>query len=362
MRSPLVRFLPFLLLLGGCSRLFHPIPKEWLPVPAATLIRSVALSSDGKVAPSPKPAVPTAPKGSIVATNNAIANGLKLLTEPFQAIDSFDLSDSRGEVVFSAKRDGDFDIGLVAVEGSDISWVPDDPADEVAVKWAPKGSKISYIVRTRFGDAVRTVHVPTAANFTVDFGLSRIHDLAWDPQGERYAVAYSTPMTSDAVDILKYSGEARTPAIKPAARLDVNLEPFAGDAIVLQPVDIRYNEKLPLVIWLAADPLVWNDARAELMRNARVALVVSSQGPTDALLQRARETAWIDARRVYVVGPSLGSIEGANVITGGSDVPRGSFKRIGGLTVQPADIESFAARFIADDLKRNPPPNGDSPR
>ena len=360
MRSPLVRFLPFLLLLGGCSRLFHPIPNEWLPVPVATLIRSVALTADGKVTPSPVPAVPKAPKGSIVATETAIANGLKLLTQPFEAIDSFDLSESRGEVVFSAKRDGDFDIGLVAIEGSDISWVPDDPADEVAVTWAPKGNKISYLVRTRFGDAVRTVHIPTAANFSVDFNLSRIHHLAWDAQGERYAVAYSSPTSSDAVDLLKYSGEGRTPAIKPAARLDVNLEPFAGDAIVLQPVDIRYNEKLPLVIWVAADPLVWSDARAELMRSARVALVVTRTNPTDALLQRAKETAWIDASRIYAVGASL---DGATVISPNPRTPATHYSRTGNMvTVRPADIESFAARYIADHLKRNPPPNGDSPR
>lgn len=344
MRSTAWLFLPFVVLFGGCSGLRQPVSNEWAPVPVATQIRSLALSADGTVTPSAEPAVPTAPKGSIVATGNAIANGLKLLTEPFEAIDSFDLSESRGEVVFSAKRDGDFDIGLVAVEGSDISWVPDDPADEVAVKWAPKGSKISYIVRTRFGDAVRTVHIPTAANFTVDFGLSRIHDLAWDPQAERYAVAYSTPTTSDAVDILRYSGEARTPAIRPAARLDVNLEPGEGDSIVLSPVDIRYNEKLPLVIWVAEDPLAWSDARAELMRNARVALVVAKSGGRAAALQRA----WIDSSRVYSVGAA---IDGAINIP---PHPRTPASR--------ADIESFAARFIADHLKRNPPPNGDSPR
>lgn len=360
MRSPLVRFLPFVLLLGGCSTLFQPIPNEWLPVPVATQIRSVAVTADGKVMPSPVPAVSRAPKGSIFATNAAIANGLKLLTPTFEAIDSFDLSESRGEVVFSAKRDGDFDIGLVAIEGSDISWVPDDPADEVAVEWAPKGNKISYIVRTRFGDAVRTVHIPTAANFSVDFGLSRVHDLAWDAQGERYAVAYSSPTSSDAVDLLKYSGEGRTPVLEPAARLDVNLEPFAGDAIVLQPLDIRYNEKLPLVIWVAEDPLVWSDARAELMRTARVALVVTKSGGRVAALQRAAETAWIDTSRVYSVGDA---IDGATVISPDPRTPAAHYSRIGNMvSVRPADIESFAARYIADHLKRNPPPNGDSLR
>lgn len=362
-----VLLLSFLPLLAGCATTLQTIPKEWLSVPAATRIRSVNLGPEGKVAPSSQPAQQTLPKGSIRLQTNAvgplIANGEKALTEAFMAVDSFDLSESRGEVAFSAKRDDNFDVGLVAIEGSDISWVPNDPADEVAVQWAPKGNKISYIVRSRFGDVVRTLHIPTSFAFGVDFPFSTIHALGWDPPAERYAVAYSSPIASDAVDVLKYSGESRLPVLKPAQTLAANIEILAGDAIVLQPDGIEYNEKLPLVIWVADDRLAWNDARAELMRTARVALVITSSRPTDALWQRAKELPWIDASRAFVVGRSLGAIKGATVISAEPGVPRGRFAESGGVvTVAAADIESFAARFIADRSKRTNPANGDSSR
>ena len=61
-----------------------------------------------------------------------IYNGDKPVTEAFAAIDSFAYSESRGEVAFSAKREGGFDIGLAASDGSKTNWVPADPADEVS--------------------------------------------------------------------------------------------------------------------------------------------------------------------------------------------------------------------------------------
>jgi hypothetical protein len=362
MRLSRLSCLPFLAALTACVSTSRPIPNDWLSVPAATRIRSVNLGADGKVAPSSQPAQLTLPKKTIRLVTNAvgpmIANGEKALTEPFMAVDSFDLSDSRGEVVFSAKRDDDFDIGLVAVEGSEISWVPSDPADEVAVKWAPRGSKISYIVRTRFADVVRTLHVPTAFNFSVDFPFARISALGWDPQAERYAVAYSSPNASDAVDILKYSGEARTLAVPPAAKIDVDIQPFAGESILLQPVDIRYGEKLPLVIWRDENVLEWNDARAELMRTARVALVVTSMPPEEALLERANGTATIDTSRIFTVNASVPTGVAVNP---DPYLAAGQFRRSGNVVTAPAAVvESFAARFIADQLKRDSPPNGSS--
>lgn len=362
MRFSRLSFIPLVAAFMACVSTTESIPKDWLSVPAATRIRSVNLGPDGKVAPSSQPSQLTLPKKDIRILTNAIgpmlANGDKPLTEPFMAVDSFDLSDARGEVVFSAKRDDDFDIGLVAVEGSDISWVPNDPADEVAVQWAPRGSKISYIVRTRFADVVRTLHVPTAFNFSVDFPFSQISALGWDPQAERYAVAYSSPNASDAVDILKYSGEQRTLAVPPAAKIDVDLQPFAGGSILIQPVDILYGERLPLVLWRDENVLGWNDARAELMRTARVALVVTSTPPDDALVERAKGTATIDTSRVFTVN---GALDGATAINPDPYLAAGQFRRSGRIVTAPAAVvESFAARFIAEQLKRDSPPNGSS--
>lgn len=362
-----LRFLPFLAVLTGCATTLRTIPPDWISVPATTRIRSVVLGSDGRVAPSSQPAVLTVPKGTIKVVTNAtgpmIANAEKPLTEPFLALDSFDLSEARGEVVFSVRRDDDFDIGLVATEGSAISWVPNDPADEVAVQWAPRGSKISYVIRSKFGDIVRTLHIPSSYSFSVDFPFSTVHALGWDPQAERYAVVHSSPVTADAIDVLKYSGEQRTPALKPPAKLDMNIEPFIGDAIVIQRPDIAYNERLPLVIWVTPDRLTWSDARAELLRNARVAMVITSKDPDEALWKRARETSWIDATRAYVVHVGQTSRAPGQTpalwIEPDPSLPPGQYRqdrRV--LAVPPAVVESFAARFIAEQLKRTSPPNG----
>ena len=353
--------LPFLSVFFGCTTTLQTVPSDWLSVPRATQIRSLTLSNEGKVAPSSQPAQWTLPKGSIRVTTNAvgpmIAKGDKPLTEPFMALDSFDVSDARGEVVFSGKRDDDFDVGLVSTDGSDISWVPNDPADEVQAQWAPRGNKISYVVRGKYGDLVRTVHVPTAATLDVDFPFARVNALAWDPQAERYAAAYSSPIASDAVDVQNYGGQQRSTVIKPAAKLDLDLQPFVGDAVLLQPLDIRYGEKLPVVIWRDEDALRWNDARADLMRNARVMLIVTTKEPDEALLKRVKETAVIDASRVFAVNCSVpGAVA---TIKPDTYLGEGKYRRNGGIvTVPPAVIESFAARFIAEQLERNSPANG----
>jgi hypothetical protein len=338
----------------------HP---DWMSVPRTVPIRAVALAADGTVTTAPQPADPIAPKGAIRVMGTAIVNGEKVLTEAFPAVDSFDLSESRGEVVFSAKRDKGFDIGLVAIEGSPISWIPADPADEVGVQWAPRGNKISFVIRSAFGDVIRTVHIPTSADLTVDFPFSRVHALAWDPAGERFAIAHSSPVASDSVEVMKYGGGGRTVAVKSEARVDANIEPFAGHAIVLQRPDIAYEERLPLVIWVTDDPLAWSDARADLIRNARVALVVTSREPDAALWKRAKETAWIDAGRAFVVTARATPIEGATVIAGQPGVPEGRYRtRRSVVEVPAADVESFAARFIAEQLKRTALPNGSSSR
>jgi hypothetical protein len=351
---------PFLVALAGCVSTTRTIPRDWLSVPRTAVIRSVILSGEGVASPSSQPATLTLPRQGIHildgGSGRRIANGDKPLTEEFAAIDSFDVSESRGEVVFSAKRTGGFDIGLVAVEGSDISWVPADPADELAVQWAPRGNKISYVIRSKYGDIVRTLHIPTSASFAVDYSFARVNAIGWDPQAERYAVAYSSPVSSAAVDALKYSGAQRTNAVPPAVKLDRDIQPFAGDAILIQPLDIRYNERLPVVIWQTTDPLSWNDARGELMKTARVALVVTGKAPDEVLLARIKGSPVCDPMHLYAVNAS---VEGATSITVDSSLPAGRFQENGNVVrVPPADIESFAARFIAHHLERNSPPHG----
>ncbi|HEX2059594.1 MAG TPA: hypothetical protein VHK90_02535 [Thermoanaerobaculia bacterium] len=339
-------------LLSGCAS-STAIPPAWMSVPEAQRVRVITLGPDGVVSQ-----VPRAPETSPVRVEaNRIVRDGKPLTPPFTAIDSFDYSATRDEVVFSAKRDAGFDIGLVAGDGSAMNWVPADPADEVAVQWAPRGHKVSYIVRTNLGDVVRTLHIPTSFQFAVDFGPARIHALAWDPPAERYAVAYSTLDASDRVEVLRYEGKERQMAVPPSVRIAADVVAFAPDAYALRPHDLAYGEKLPAVIWAGAD-LAWSDARAALMKNARVASIVTVGEPNAQVWEAVGKTAWIDASRVYVVGTQRPQTLS---IIGDASLPPGRYRRRANVVaVAPAAIQSFAAGFIADQLKRTGSTNGSS--
>jgi len=362
MRQRTALCLPILYLATACATSSQRIPPAWLSVPRAASIASISLSADGKVSTPGSPAAVGEGAGPIHivtdASGSRLANGTKLLTDPFPVIESFDFSEARGEVVFSAKREGDFDIGLVSSDGSAVNWAPDDPADEVAVQWAPRGSKISYVIRGNGGDVVRTLHVPTSFQFGVPFEYARVHALAWDPPAERYAVAYSTLDASDAVDVLKYSGEERKTAIPPAVHIDADIEPFPPGSMLLRPRDLRYAEKLPIVVWLADDDR-WSDERAALMKNARVAMIVTRGAPDEELWKNIAATTWLDPDRLFVVAPQGGAPGKGTVITADPALTAGRYRRTGPVVaVSPAVVQSFAAGFIADQLKRITPTNG----
>jgi hypothetical protein len=337
---------PLLVASGGCATGGIPIPESWLSVPQA---RPVAT---GTLLMRPDP---------VSAEGNRIVFNGKALTDAFTAVDSADLSEARQEIAFSVKRkeSDNFDIGLVATEGSAISWVPAEPVDEVHVKWAPKGNKISYIVRAAGGDLVRTLHIPTAVQLAVDFPYAKVDSLVWEgPAGEKFTVAYSTPDASGRMEEMHYGGEERRITFPPAVRLDAEVEPIGSDAVVLRRRDLTYGERVPAVIWVDREPYAWSDARAALFRGARVAIVVTRTAPDDELWQTLAERPWLDTKRAYVVGADA---KNATVIRGDAKVRKGRYLQKGSLvTVAPAVVQSFAARFIADDLKRNPPTNGSS--
>jgi len=332
------------ILLAGCASTSELIPPEWSSVPAAPRIRAVQLDADGKVTTALRPLR----ESDVRVAGNALVRGDRKLTDAFVAIDSFDVSESRGEVVFSAKRADNFDIGLVSTDGSPINWVPVEAVDEVGVQWAPRGNKVSYIVRSKTGDFVRTVHIPTSAQLSIEFPAARIHTLGWDPAGERFAVAYSTPDASDRVETMQFRGASRRIAIPPAAQLQVEVATFGPDAVSLRPRDIAYGEKLPLVIWVDDEPFGWSDARADLMRNVRVACIVTKRPPAGEVRNAVSQTPWIDRARTFVV--SGGQVWKFNLEVEFPDLTPGT----------GAVVQSSAARFIADQLKRTGTPNGSS--
>ena len=290
------------------------------------------------------------------------ADGVRLmrddvaLTPLFTAIESFDISESRREVVFSAKREASFDIGLVTLEGSAVSWVPEDPADEIGVTWAPRGNKISYFVRAAGGDLVRTVHIPTSVALAVDFPYSVARSLVWDAPAERFAVTLDSIDASSRVETMRYGGEERRLAIPPVTRLKAEVVPMGPHSVMLQPEGLRYDERLPLIIWVTSgERNAWSDARGRLLQQVRAGCLVTDRVPDGDLWDKVRDLKWVDSRKTFVVNTTnhlLPTNSNAIYISGDPSVPLRSYIRGKNLIrVQPADVESFSAGFIADQLK-----------
>lgn len=93
---------------------------------------------------------------------------VRAVTGYFDAIDSFDTSPGGEEVVFSARRDGGFDVAIVSIDGESLNWVFPQSVDEKLVTWAPRGNKITMVMETPDGSILRTVHVPTGASLSVE--------------------------------------------------------------------------------------------------------------------------------------------------------------------------------------------------
>jgi len=245
----------------------------------------------------------TTPPDAVHVAKGQLFRGTTALTPRFAAIDSFDVSLDRREVVFSAKRTNNFDVGLVSLDGSEIHWIPEDPNDETAVQWAPRGNKVCYIVHTPSGDIVRTAHIPTSTQVAVDFPYASVRSLRWDPAGERFFVAVTSPDASERTESMRYGGEERRVEVAPKTRLDVAVEPLAG-GIVLRPSALRYGEKLPLVVWISPRLYEWSDARGALLQRDRVACVIVTKTPDEAFWKAMREVPWIDAAKPLVQSAS----------------------------------------------------------
>lgn len=327
-----------LLAFGGCASSLRPVPEAWRSVPPAARMDLCA-----HAVCAPRPAA-----GEVKVVDGKLVAGTKELTPRFAAIDSFDVSLERREVVFSAKRKDNFDVGLVSLDGSDIHWVPEDPADETSVQWAPRGNKISFVVHTRGGDLVRTVHVPTATQLTTEFPYAQVRALAWEPAAERYAVVVASPDASERIESMKYGGEGRQTVVGPTVRLDVATEPVAGAALLMRPNALRYGERLPLVVWVSDEMFGWDDARGALMRNARVACAVVTAAPDEGFWKAVGAIPWIDSEKTYVVGAHAS--RGTSIVPSDAELP-GYEVRGSDVVVPRAIIRSFAASWIAQQLK-----------
>jgi hypothetical protein len=338
----------------------QPIPSDWLQIAQTPQFPALSYDAGGVLLYTPRVPMNAGVRVVESAAGAKLVSGDKDLTPEYRAIDSFDVSLDRREIAFSARRTDNFDIGLVSLDGSEVHWVPPDPVDEIAVQYAPRGNKISYIVRARGGDLVRTVHIPTSMPLSADFPYGRVNSLTWEPRAERYAVSWSSVDGSARVELMTYAGDERKVVVAPAVHLDVSTEPIGG-ALVLRPSLMRYGEKLPLVVWRTSDRNAWSDARGALEREVPAVCAVLDHDPDPAFWNAMAAVPWIDTGRIFVVGVERGK-ELAGPITwiaADPSVPAGRYRKTGNVVaVAPALVQSVGAAWVAHQLKGHPPANG----
>ena len=254
------------------------------------------------------------------------AGGVATLAGPFSAIDSFDLSPDGEEAVLSARREDGFDVALVATAGSEVNWVGPDQLDEKMVSWAPRGSKITYRIDAPMGSVLRSVHVPTGFQKSFSWPGVAVRSLSWQPAAEEFAVLAESPSMPPHARIADYAGEGWRPMFAERSA-EISGEPEASAVLphmwTWAPVDLRYGERVPLVVWLADGSLWgWNGTRADLQQNLRIGTAVLARGTDQPgwLATLLSEIRWADPSRVFVVtGESSpmapGGLENAVILT-----------------------------------------------
>ena len=231
-------------------------------------------------------------------------------------------------------------------------------SDETNVQWAPRGNKVSFILHTATGSIVRTVHVPTATPLSVDFAANADRRAGWEPKAERFALVVESPDASQHSLSMTYAGEKRQEvvrAVRPSRRL---VEPIGG-VLVMRPAACATTRGCRSCSGSIRQPFAWSDAaRGAHAQCARGHRHRTGQRPMRQLLDRDREGAWIDARKYIVNRQRSNPAIAATIISRPGDSRR-RYRRAGNtLSVPPAVVQSFAAAYIADDLKGTPPPNG----
>ncbi len=290
----------------------------------------------------------------------AADESVRRIAGPFAAIDSFDVAPEGTEVVFSARREPGFDIGLVSTEGGEVRWIGPDPLHERMVRWAPRGNKFAYVLETSAGSVVRSVHVTTGFQVSAPLPLTRVLDLAWEPEAERLALLVTSPEASERVETMRYDGTERQTAVPPAARSE-EADQLAGvpGAVVFPPRNVRYNETLPLVIWETKwGPFAFHEDRARLQQNRRVGSVVVSPGTTAtrAFWSAVAELAWVDPTKVFVVASDPTGLEEipetfqVTVLTAGGD-SAGSSERVTIVRSESGSLEDFAVLWLDERLR-----------
>lgn len=273
-----------------------------------------------------------------------------LLAGPFERIDSYDLDPHGNELVFSALREGSFDVALAPAAPGEPNWIPADRLDERRVSWAPRGNKVTYAIEGGGGTVLRTVHIPTGFQLGISLPWSRVDALAWDPAAERFVVSLQSPDRDLRLEVMRYGGEERRVLVGPEGELGSRAEALAGveGGVLVPPATVRYNEKVPVVVWADPRPLAWNADRARLHQNRSVTTVVVPEGSA-GWAEAVRALPWVDPARMFVVVERPGSELIRSLAGSGATILTREHPSVPGLEVvrtDSSDLRRFAADWI----------------
>ncbi len=227
------------------------------------------------------------------------------VTPVFPSIESMDVAPRGDEIVFSARRENGFDVAIASPDGKTVNWVAPDRADEVGVTWAPRGNKVSFLMRGADSTLVRSVHVPTAFQLTFDTPAMRVRAIAWEPRAERFAMGLDGPAASPHIDWIEYAGTNRESLVAPRHVLKREPEGVAfgsGSALLLPPATIRYGERQPLFVRLTDEPLSWSSELLDLESlGGAILLVRATSWGAAPLAALQNELKWVDPDAIVVI-------------------------------------------------------------
>lgn len=208
---------------------------------------------------------------------------------------AWDLAPDGEEAVVIVSREGTLDAAMVSTSRPALNWIPGEGLPQTMPRWAPRGYKVSFIVEG-YRDAIRSVHVPTAATQHVAPGTS-IGSYDWNQDGERIAVITRSLLSGDAVEIFNFRGEHVRTALEPESRFEGETVVLSdGVTVLVQPRAIRYGQRYPVVIVEAPERF---EAELAAMANSHDVGIAFSDDAASAI-ESTREVDWIDSEAIIL--------------------------------------------------------------
>jgi len=92
-----------------------------------------------------------------------------------------------GRIAFTSHRAGNYDLWIMAADGSEPRQLTDTPANDYGANWSPDGRRIAFTSNRSGNDDIWTVDVQTGELRRLTTGAGKDFCPAWSPVGDRIA-------------------------------------------------------------------------------------------------------------------------------------------------------------------------------